>query len=121
LSHVDANEILARYIYFRNHYRPSDNTVRYSAFMPPADKRLSVFRTSGLGEYGIWALGESLRPQPLKGRADITVAAVRETGLALDADDIPPRHANIVGWPDDHSAIELKALELSERAHLHLK
>ena len=121
MRHVDAAEILARYIYYRNHYRPSDNTVKYSAFMPPADKRLSVFRTSGLEEYAIWILGESLRAQPLKGRADITAAAVRETGLALDADDIPPRHANIVGWPDDHSAIELKALELSERSHLRLK
>ena len=89
--------------------------------MPPADKRLSVFRTSGLQEHEIWALGESLRAQPLKGRADITAADVGETGLALDADDIPPRHANIVGWPDDHSAIELKALELSQRAHLSLR
>jgi hypothetical protein len=121
LSYVEAAEILARYIYSRNHYRPSDNTVKYSAFMPPADKRLSVFRTSGLGEHAIWVLGESLRTQPLKGRADIAAAAVRETGLALDADNIPTRHANIVGWPDDHSAIELKALELSEKAHLRLK
>ena len=121
MSHVDAAEILARYIFHRNHYRPSDNTVKYSAFMPPADKRLSVFRTSGLEEQAIWTLGESLRAQPLKGRADIAVAAVEETGLAVDADDIPPRHANVVGWPDDHSAIELKALELSQRAHLSLR
>jgi hypothetical protein len=89
--------------------------------MSPADKRLSVFRTSGLEEHAIWILGESLRAQPLKGRADITAAAVEETGLAVDADDIPPRHANVVGWPDDHSAIELKALELSQRAHLSLR
>jgi len=89
--------------------------------MPPADKRLSVFRTSGLGEQAIWTIGESLRPQTLKGRADISAAAVEQTGLAIDADDIPPRHANVVGWPDDHSAIELKAMELSERAYLRLK
>lgn len=89
--------------------------------MPPEDKRLSVFRVLGLDEHAIWVLGGSLRTQPLLGRADIAAATVRETGLALDADDIPPRHANITGWPDDNSAIKLKALELSERAHLRLK
>ena len=121
MRYVDASEILARYIFTKNHYRTSDNTVKYSAFLPPPDKRLSVFRTSGMGEHAIWALGESLRQQRLKGRADIRAAAVVETGLAIDADDIPPRHANIVGWPDDHSAIMLKALELSQQAHLRLK
>lgn len=121
MSHVDASEILARYIFTKNHYRTSDNTVKYSAFLPPPDRRLSVFRTSGMGEHAIWALGESLRQQRLKGRADIRAAAVEETGLAIDADEIPPRHANIVGWPDEHSALELKALELSVRAQLRLR
>ena len=121
MSHVDAAEILARYIYFRNQYRPSDNTVKYSAFMPPADKRLSVFRTSGLSEDAIWELGGFLRTQSLLGRADIAAAVVSDVGLAIEADDIPHRHANIVGWPDDQSAVKLKALELSERAHLSLR
>jgi hypothetical protein len=89
--------------------------------MPPADKRLSVFRTSGLGEHALWAFGESLRSQTVRGRADISVASVEETGLVVDANDIPLRHANVVGWPDDHSAMELKALELSQRAHLSLR
>jgi hypothetical protein len=89
--------------------------------MPPEDKRLSVFRTSGLREYEIWELGGSLRAKLCWGRADIAAGDVSETGLAVAADDIPPRHANIVGWPDDNSAIKLKALELSERAHLRLK
>ena len=121
MNQVDATEILARYIFHRNHYRPSDNTVKYSAFMPPADKRLSVFRTPGLSEDAIWELGESLRKQSLLGRADIAAAVVSDVELAIEADDIPHRHANIVGWPDDQSAVKLKALELSERAHLSLR
>jgi hypothetical protein len=121
LRYVDAAEIFSRYIFSKNQYRASDKTVRHSAFMPPPDKRLSVFRTSGMGEHAIWALGESLRLQTLKGRADIRAAAVEQTGLAIDADEIPPRHANIIGWPHDHSAIILKALELSQKAHLRLK
>lgn len=80
-----------------------------------------MFRILGLRENEVWALGEKLRPEPPLGRADINVAAVRETGLTVDADDIPPRHANIVGWPDEASAIKLKAMELAEQAILHLK
>ena len=89
--------------------------------MPPEDKHLSVFRTTGLREYEIWQLGGTLRAKLLLGRADIAAAAVSETGLAVEADDSPARHANIVGWPDDNSATRLKALELSEKAHLRLK
>lgn len=119
---VEQAETLARYIYSKSYYRPSDNTVRHSAFMPPKNRRLSVFRIFGLRENEIWELGDNLRnDQPLLGRADIKAGSVNGTGLAVEADDIPHRHANIVGWPDDDSAIKLKALELAEKAHLHLK
>jgi hypothetical protein len=90
--------------------------------MPPKNRRLSVFRVSGLLENEIWQLVDNLRTdQSLLGRADIKARSVNETGLAVEADDIPPRHANIIGWPDDDLAIRLKALELAETAHLHLK
>ena len=119
---VEPTEALARYIYSKSYYRSSDNTVRHSAFMPPKNRGLSVFRISGLRENEIWQLGDNLRTdQPLLGRADIKAGSVNETGLAVEADDIPHRHANIVGWPDDDSAIRLKALQLAEKAHLHLK
>jgi hypothetical protein len=89
--------------------------------MPPQDKRLSVFRTSGLSENEIWSIGESLRPRPLLGRADIRAGSVYEVGLSIDVDNDPPRHANIVDWPEEDTAIRLKAIELAERAQLHLK
>jgi hypothetical protein len=90
--------------------------------MPPLpDKRLSVFRISGLHENDIWGIGENLRTQSLLGRADIKALAVFETGLSIDPDNTPPRHANIIGWPEDSSAIKLKAIELAEKAQLHLK
>lgn len=114
-------EILARYLYSRNHYRSSDNTVKHSAFIPPEDKRLSVFRISGLHENEVWSIGSNLRPQPLLGRADIKALFVSETGLLIDVDDIPPRHANIIGWPEESSAIKLIAIELAEKACLQLK
>ena len=46
---------------------------------------------------------------------------VQEVGLKIDADNDPPRHANIVGWPKEKSARKLMALESSERATLKLR
>ncbi len=44
-----------------------------------------------------------------------------EAGLFIDPDDIPPRHANIIGWPDEDSAIKLAAIELAQKAKLRMK
>lgn len=118
---VHETETLSRFIYSRNHFRASDHAVRYSAFIPPEDKRLSVFRISGLQEAEIWGIGEGLRQQQLQGRADIKAEIAIEIGFGIEADDIPPRHANIIGWPDEASEVKLKAMELAEKAQLHLK
>jgi len=121
LNSVMPSEFLARYIYSRNHYRSSDSTVKYAAFIPPQDKRLSVFRISGLAEKEIWDMGNKLRAHSILGRADIRAADVSETGLQLDPDDIPQRHVNITGWPEESSAIKLKAMVLAEKARFKLK
>jgi len=121
LCQVDATEILARYIFSKNQYRPSDHTVKYSAFMPPINKRLSVFQITGLAEEEIWVMGGALRAQSVLGRADIKANEVIAAELMLAADDNPPRHVNIVGWPEETSAIKLKAMELAEKAQLSLK
>ena len=34
--------------------------------------------------------------------------------------DIPPRHADLIGWPEEKSARKLIALELAEQAELEL-
>jgi hypothetical protein len=110
-------EVLARYLYSKNHFR-SDNTVKHHAFMPPVDKRLSIFRTYGLVEEEIWALGATLRAEALVARADTTVLNVKDAGLTVEPDEPPERHACIVGWPPDQSAILEKALRLSQKAVL---
>ncbi len=120
LSPIDPTEILTRFIYTKNHYR-SDHTVKHAAFMPPADKRLSVFRIFNLQVNEIWNIGDSLRTEPPLGRADLQASIVTETGLTIDPDDIPPRHANIIGWPDESSEIKLKAVVMAEKAQLCLK
>ena len=92
--------------------------------MPPPDKRLSVFRTSDISEDEIWNIGDDVgrkRAKELLGRADIGSLSVYEAGLSIDPNDIPLRHANIIGWPDDNSAIKLAAVELAQKAKLILK
>ncbi|MCG6551798.1 MAG: hypothetical protein L7F77_05680 [Candidatus Magnetominusculus sp. LBB02] len=92
--------------------------------MPPQNRLLSVFRIFDLDNNDIWALGDKvgvLRKLPLLARADIIAVQVNDVGLEIDANDDPPRHANIVGWPKEKSEIKLKAIELAERAQLYLK
>lgn len=121
---VDPSEDLIKFIFNRSQFSPSNDRVKYSAFMPPPNRRLSVFRIAGLAENDVWEIGETIgerRTLPLLARADIKVSFVAETGLKIDADDIPPRHANIIDWPEDHSAVILKAKELARKAQLHLR
>lgn len=121
MSPVDPTESLARFLYSKNHYRSLDHTVKHAAFMPPPNKLLSVFRIFDLQENEVWRLGDTLRAEQPLGRADIKTLYVTETGLTVDADDIPPRHANIIGWSDESSETKLKAIVLAEKASLRLK
>jgi hypothetical protein len=89
--------------------------------MPPSNRRLSVFRIINLTEGETWKLGDEIRPEPVLGRADIKAQGVTEAVLTVEADDIPPRHANIIGWPVDSSEVKLKAIVLAEKAVLQLK
>lgn len=85
---------------------------------------MSVFCVSGLSENAIWEIGENVGNQSdrkLLGRADIAALPVYEAGLSIDRNDIPFRHANIIGWPDEDSAIKLAAIELAQKAELSLK
>jgi hypothetical protein len=121
---VEPHENLSRYLFSKNNFSQAKHIVRYTAFMPPPDKRLSVFRTLDLPEATVWAIGDDVgrqRNKTLLGRGDIKAVAVHEVGLAIDPNDVPPRHANIIGWPDDDSAIKLTAIELAQRAELSLK
>ena len=93
--------------------------------MPPADLRLSVFRVEGLDNNKIWQIGEkkvvSQSGKTLYGRAEIRAQLVEKTGLSIDPDNNPPRHANIIGWPLEKNEQKLIALELAKEATLELR
>lgn len=125
MEDIKIDEVLSRYILDRTHIRYSNRTVKYSAFLPAPDGTTSVFRISSLTGEQVWAVGDRevalKRQKPLVGRADISAAYVLKAGLSLDADNNPPRHANINGWPVERSGQNLIALKLAEDAQLYLK
>jgi len=125
MEDIKVDEVLSRYILDKTHIRYSNRTVKYSAFLPAPDGTTSVFRVSGLTEEQVWEVGDRevalKRQKPLVGRADITAAHVLKAGLELDADNNPPLHANINGWPVERSGQKLIALKLAEDAQLYLK
>ena len=122
---VTPTELLARFLLSRSLFSREKRTVKSSAFMPPPSGELSVFRIEGLSAGETWELGERhvARPQQrrLHGRADMVARAVTESGLKVNPDDDPPRHATIVGWPDSKDAQKSIALELAVRAKLRLR
>jgi hypothetical protein len=101
--------------------------VKPKAFEPPSSLRLSVFRTDGLSIEEVWAIGQSnvvnmmSEPRNLHGIADIKASAIRDVDLDIDPDNTPPRHACIVGWPEDKSKQMLIQLELAAKAKLVLR
>lgn len=122
---VRPTEHLARYLTHSNHFNRSRHSVKHHAFQPPSSLRLSVFRIQGLEPDQAWAIGEthvvaatSMRLSTLYGMADILASAIQEQKLDVDADDIPSRHADDVGWPEDKSERKLIAMELAAEAAL---
>jgi hypothetical protein len=126
-SVVNDSESLARYLTQSNHFHLPTNSVRAKAFEPPANLRLSVFRIDGLTIEDVWRLGQTnvmdRMPQPrtLYGIANIKVGPTQDLNLTVYADNDPPRHASVVGWPDDKSARKLIAMELAANAKLVLR
>ena len=93
--------------------------------MPSPHGETSVFCISDLSDNEIWNIGDcevaQKRGLPLLGRADISAFHILKQNLKLIQDNIPPRHANIVGWPPEKSEQKLIAIELAENAQLYLK
>jgi hypothetical protein len=60
------------------------------------------------------------QPKNLHGRADIQALNILETNLQINPDNIPTRHANIVGWPELKEERKSIAQELAAKASLRL-
>ena len=100
--------------------------MKPQAFHPaPDDHKTSVFRVQGLKEPKIWKLGEIYVARPrckeLHARADLSVADVVTIGLRVESKEPPRRHANIIDWPAEKSAMMSWAQEVAAGATLRLR
>jgi hypothetical protein len=122
---IGAGEELARYITQKSHFRPSDNTVKHSAFMPPHTGRLSVYLVTGISEKKIWEIGQEyvakvLRKQ-LLGRADLNSLRLYENKLKVEQTGKPHKlHCDVIGWDLSSTETRLIAVKLADAAKLKL-
>lgn len=127
IKKVRNDEPVARYLTSTRWFSPKNKRVKHNAFLPPSNMRLSVFLIKDLTESRIWEIGQKkvvnkiIPRKNLYGRANIKALDVFETGLEIQPDNIPPRHAEIVDWPDEKSKRKEIALELAEKALLILR
>lgn len=78
-----------------------------------------MFRVGGLRDADIRCIGEDhviINDKGPYGHALISSYDIVDAGLSLEPDDTPPRHADIVGWPEDKPRQKLCALVLREKA-----
>jgi len=118
---VDDKENLARYIFSASHFSRKASRVKAEAYMPSRGE-VSVFRIDGLDQASIWGMGADVarkRDRTLYARGDTKAEDVRKVGLDIRPDEPPPRHANIIGWPEnDKPRQKIIALELAAVATL---
>jgi hypothetical protein len=116
-------EEITRYVTQKSYFRPSDNTVRHNAFMPPKNNQLSVYRTTNVEPSEVWAIGDQyvavLLQQDLIAKAVLNSRIIYDCGLVIEDDPIPhERHANIVGWQTAPTETRLIAMKLAAAATL---
>jgi len=127
LKEVNGQESIARYITNKSWYSRVKNIVKPRAFMPPLDLKLSVFRIDNLSKPEIWKIGikkvinKMNKPTNLHGRADILALNILDSNLQIEPDNTPPRHANIIGWPELKEKQKSIAQELAAKASLTLR
>ena len=118
---IDSNERLSRFVLSRSEFRPSDQTVKAKAFVPPKNKRLSVYRTSTLTEDEVWSIGNEFVAQPrgrtLYGRADLLAPDDYDLQRRVEPEtSTHPLHADIIPWPDGRDNILFLATQLALRS-----
>lgn len=101
--------------------RLTDSIVKPKLFEPTKSLELSVFRIEGIGHSEICNLGVDVANKHptaryLYGWGELSESAVIGTGLQVEYDNVPPRHANIVNWPQDASERKERQLILASRS-----
>ena len=116
---VAGGEDLARFLTSSSQFNAAG--VKPSAFLPnPKNSETSVFRHGGQPRALLWQAAEDhlVGNRNLHGAAIFKAMHVRSASLDVVAQEPPPRHANIVGWPRSQTDSEMAKAEQKERAAL---
>jgi hypothetical protein len=117
---VNPSEPVSRFL-LKGDVRPDGKTIKYSAFMPPPNLRLSVFLVSNLSDQQVWELAvKNVEPVrgPVIGRGNLSVSQVVARRLNVSPDvDPASKHANVVNWPEDRDERATIAKELAADAY----
>lgn len=105
---VADDEEVARSLTSSSHVTASTGRIKHNAYLPAPDDDTSVFRCSGLSVEVLHALIPEER-HTRHGAAVVKAEVVREAGVDVIAEEPPPRHANIRGWPRHTDPDEQKA------------
>lgn len=120
----ERGEPLTRFIFSDRHFSSPQRYVRPGAFLQSRDRlETSVFRAVGLDLEEIRTIGERVG-QPsnrsLKAWGDVFASIVFDVGLNVRSDNVPERHAAIIGWPAHKDEQLSLAQRLAADAALHL-
>lgn len=115
-DHVGDDEDLARFLTQSGQFNAS--IAKPAAFLPGSkDRETSVSRHGSGPLESLWAIGvEAAGGRTLHGAAIFKAAAVRTAQLDVVADEPPPRHAAIRGWPWDENDPDMQKAKQKEMA-----
>src|SRR5688500_1836061 len=97
---INPEDPLARFFHQRIHYSPEKKLVTRSAFMPSSERTTSVFHVVGLSWDDVSAAGTKFvaagHGSRCYGWGEILAKVVPTTGLSIDYNNDPPRHADLI-------------------------
>jgi len=113
---VADEEDLARFLTQTNQFNAL--MAKPAAFLPnPKDRETSVSRHGSEPLSRLWALGlDAARDRHLHGAAIFKAHTVREAQLDVVADEPPPYHGAIRGWPWNEADPDLQKAKQKEMA-----
>jgi hypothetical protein len=114
---VADDEDLARFLTSSGSF--SARGVKPAVFLPSVhDRETSVFRHGSEPRETLWAIGseQAAAGRTLHGAAIVKTCDVRAALLKVTADEPPPRHAVIRGWPYIDNDPELQKAQQKELA-----
>jgi hypothetical protein len=116
---VGDDEDLARFLTSSSQFNAQ--MAKPAAFLPSAtDRETSVFRHGSEPQAALWAIGDehAAKNRTLHGAAIVKGCDVRVAQLEVVAEEPPPRHAAIRGWPWLDNDLDLQRAQQKERAVL---